>query len=108
MHVIIQPNSAIPSVGASGGIAGVIAFYALEFPRARLGFLLRFYWKFTWVQLPAWGAFALWLGLQTIGAIEQFSGFSRVNSFAHLGGVIAGFLAWLLWRKMNLGPAQGS
>ncbi len=108
LHVLMQPNSAIPSVGASGGIAGVIAFYALEFPRAHLGFLLRFYWKFTWVQLPAWGAFALWLGLQAIGAIEQVNGFSRVNSFAHLGGVMAGFLGWVVWRKLNLGPTQGT
>ena len=64
LHVMAQPNSTVPCVGASGGISGVIAFYALEFPRARLGFLLRYWWRFQWFQLPAWGAFVLWILLQ--------------------------------------------
>jgi len=36
LHVLFDPHSSTPCIGASGGIAGVIAFYALEFPRARL------------------------------------------------------------------------
>jgi len=57
--------------------------------------------RFIWVQLPAWGAFALWLGLQAVGVIKQINGFSNVNSLAHLGGVMAGFLAWILWRRLH-------
>ena len=105
LHLAIQSHSTIPSIGASGGIAGVIAFYALEFPRVRLGFLLRFYF---WVQLPAWGAFGLWLLLQFIGAYEQVAGFSKVNAFAHLGGTAAGVCAWMAWRKLNPDPTEGS
>jgi len=101
LHLLMQPGSAVPSVGASGGIAGIITFYALEFPRARLGFLLGYYGRFRWVQLPAWCAFALWLGLQAVGVIKQINGFSNVNSLAHLGGVMAGFLAWILWRRLH-------
>ena len=99
LHLLIQPDSKIPSVGASGGIAGVIAFYALEFPRSRLGFLM----YFRWVQLPAWGVFVFWLFLQFIGAIKQVSGFSGVNSLAHLGGVVLGFVAWLVWKERTSG-----
>ena len=46
----LEPRSHIPSIGASGGISGVIAFYALQFPRARLSFFTRLYW----IQIPAW------------------------------------------------------
>ncbi len=96
-HVAAQPSSMVPCIGASGGISGVIAFYALEFPHARLSFLFRY----GWVQLPAWGAFFLWILLQVVGAIEQISGFSEVASLAHLGGAAVGFAAWLIWRRLQ-------
>ena len=38
-HIALDPRSQIPCIGASGGIAGVITFYALNFPRMRLAFL---------------------------------------------------------------------
>src|SRR5438132_4122517 len=38
-HIASAPNSTIPCIGASGGIAGVITFYALAFPQAKIGFL---------------------------------------------------------------------
>ena len=102
MHIAIDPNSQIPSIGASGGIAGVITFYALKFPHARLGFLFRwgFVW-FRWIRLPAWFVFILWILFQLIGAWEQKAGISSVSSFAHLGGAAVGLVAWLLWRKKN-------
>jgi membrane associated rhomboid family serine protease len=101
LHVLFDPHSSTPCIGASGGIAGIIAFYALEFPRARLGFLFRFYY---WVNFPAWGALVLWLLLQIWGAGEQIAGFSKVSSLAHLGGAGAGFAAWWYWRKLALQP----
>ena len=54
-HIALDPNSQTPSIGASGGISGVIAFYALNFPRMRLAFLMRwgFVW-FRWIRLQAW------------------------------------------------------
>ncbi|HVR34247.1 MAG TPA: rhomboid family intramembrane serine protease, partial [Methylomirabilota bacterium] len=76
-HIFADPRSEVPLVGASGGISGVIAFYALRFPHARLGFLFRIgFHYFRWVNLPAWGAFLLWCGLQVYGAYEQILGFS--------------------------------
>ena len=102
--LVAQPNSTIPCIGASGGISGVIAFYALEFPHARLGFLIRYFYRFKWIQLPAWGAFGLWVLLQLIGSVRQFAGLSNVASLAHLGGAVVGFLAWLTWGKLQLQP----
>jgi membrane associated rhomboid family serine protease/Zn-finger nucleic acid-binding protein len=101
-HIAADPRSQIPSIGASGGIAGVIVFYALKFPHIHLAFLMRwgFLW-FRWIRLPAWFALILWILFQGIGAWEQKAGISSVSSFAHLGGAGVGFLAWLVWRNSD-------
>jgi membrane associated rhomboid family serine protease/Zn-finger nucleic acid-binding protein len=102
IHIASDPHSQIPSIGASGGIAGVIVFYALKFPRVHLAFLFRwgFVW-FRWIRLPAWFALVLWILFQLIGAWEQKVGISSVSSFAHLGGAVVGLVAWLMWREKN-------
>ena len=101
-HIALDPRSETPCIGASGGIAGVIIFYALNFPRMRLAFLMRygFVW-FRWIRLPAWFVFVLWFLFQLIGTLEQKAGMSSVSSAAHLGGAVMGLLAWLVWRKPN-------
>ncbi len=99
-HIALDPNSQTPCIGASGGIAGVITFYALNFPRLRLAFLMRwgFVW-FHWIRLPAWFVFVLWILFQIIGTLEQKAGMSSVSSAAHLGGAAVGVITWLVWRK---------
>jgi len=101
-HIALDPRSQTPCIGASGGIAGVITFYALNFPRMRLAFLMRwgFVW-FHWIRLPAWFVFVLWFLFQIIGTLEQRAGMSSVSSAAHLGGAAMGLVAWLVWRKTN-------
>lgn len=101
-HIALDPRSQTPCIGASGGIAGVITFYALNFPRMRLAFLMRwgFVW-FHWIRLPAWFVFVLWILFQLIGTLEQRAGMSSVSSAAHLGGAVVGVLAWVLWRGSN-------
>lgn len=90
-NVLFEPRSGLPSVGASGGISGLLAYYALRFPNTRLGLFLRI----GWIQLPAWGAFALWVLLQIFVAFQQVSGVGKVSGLAHLGGAFLGFLFWL-------------
>jgi len=99
-HIAFDPHSQIPCIGASGGIAGVITFYALNFPRMRLAFLMRwgFVW-FRWIRLPAWFVFVLWILFQLMGALEQKAGMSSVSSAAHLGGAAVGVVAWIVWRR---------
>jgi membrane associated rhomboid family serine protease/Zn-finger nucleic acid-binding protein len=99
-HIAADPHSQIPCVGASGGIAGMITFYALNFPRVKLGFLMRYgWWWFRWIRLPSWFVFILWILFQAVGAWEQVAGISAVSSLAHIGGAVVGFVAWLLWRS---------
>lgn len=106
LHALFNAHSMLPTVGASGGISGVLVFYALQFPRAKLAFLFRFWWRFVWVQIPAWVAFIFWLLLQFLGAYMQHAGLSNVASFAHLGGVLTGFAFWWIWRKLPQKTAE--
>jgi len=110
LHIMFDPRGTNPCIGASGGIAGLIAFYAFKFPHARLGILLRFGLIFIpkWIYFPAWVAFGLWLLLQFWGAYAQIAGFSSVSSLAHLGGTAVGVALWYFWRKMELKPATAA
>jgi membrane associated rhomboid family serine protease len=94
-HIMGDPRSTIPCVGASGGISGILAYYCLRFPKARVGIIL----YFRWVRLPVGIMFALWVFLQVILAYRQVLGFSNVSALAHLGGASIGVLFWLLNRK---------
>lgn len=95
-HVLLEPRGDLPSIGASGGISGVIVFYALQFPRAQLAFFVRWFY---WLRVPAFVALALWILLQFLGAAVQIEGLSEVSSLAHLGGALAGLVAWIAWRN---------
>jgi len=94
-HLATDARSDLPLIGASGGISGVIVFYALKFPRARLGFLV----LFRWIHFPAYFALILWGLLQFVGVANQLAGMSNVSALAHLGGAAIGFAAWLLWKN---------
>ena len=99
LHALGDPRSMTPCVGASGGISGIIAFYALKFPRAKLGLLFHYFVHFRWIRVPAFALFILWLVMQGFGARSQLSGVSNVSSLAHLGGAAVGFLFWLITRN---------
>ena len=99
LHMLGDPRSGIPCVGASGGISGIIVYYALQFPKARLGIMIRYWLIFRWIYFPAYVALILWLGLQALTAYLQISGASNVSALAHFGGAAAGVIAWLVWRN---------
>ncbi len=104
-HALLDPRSMLPCVGASAGISAVIAYYALAFPRARLGFLI----FFRWFRLSAAVAFVLWIGLQLLLAWRQVAGFGSISALAHLGGAAVGVLSALALRKRRrdvLGPSD--
>jgi membrane associated rhomboid family serine protease len=106
LHVAGNPHSMAPCIGASGGISGVIAYYALRFPRARLGILFGYGFYLRWIHFPAYGGLLVWIVLQLLLAFEQKLGVSDVAAFAHLGGAAVGVAAWLLWRTHSLKAAQ--
>lgn len=94
-HILGEPRSTIPCVGASGGLSGILAYYCLRFPKARVGII----YYFRWIRLPVGMMFALWIILQVLLAYRQVLGFTNVSALAHLGGASIGVLFWLLNRK---------
>ncbi|MHC4251413.1 MAG: rhomboid family intramembrane serine protease [Planctomycetota bacterium] len=99
LHAVLDPRSAVPLVGASAGISGVIAYYAVAFPRARLGFYLFPRLLFRWFRMPVWGAFLVWVGFQWFGVFAQLWGGSGVSALGHLGGAAVGLVAALIVRR---------
>jgi len=99
LHILADPRDMVPCIGASGGISGVIVFYALKFPQARLGFMFRWWFVFRWFYVPAWFALIGWILLQLLLAYQQLAGVSNVSALAHLGGAAVGLVAWALWRE---------
>jgi membrane associated rhomboid family serine protease len=99
IHILGEPRSMIPAIGASGGISGIIVYYALQFPKARLGFVVRILYMFRWIYIPAWFALVCWLLLQSFGVYQQLAGFSNVSALAHLGGASVGLAAWYFWGR---------
>jgi len=94
LHTVLNSESTIPCIGASGGISGVITFYALQFPRNRLAFMFWFFFRPFWIKVPAYGLFFLWLVIQFYGIRYQQAGLSNVAYAAHLGGVLVGLAFW--------------
>lgn len=93
VHAAFDPNGNIPCVGASAGISGVIACYAVAFPKVRLGIMFRYFFYFRWFFMSAWVALLLYMALQLIGSFAQARGFAGVSYLAHMGGLIIGLLA---------------
>jgi membrane associated rhomboid family serine protease len=96
LHAAFDPRGEVPCVGASAGISGVIAYYALLFPRARIGF---FFWLLLrWLRVRAVWAFVAFLAVQLLGTWRQIGGASNVSYLAHLGGLAVGMVAAMLVR----------
>jgi len=99
-HVLSQPDSIIPSLGASGAISGVMAAYLVLFPTNRVRVLLTL--GVIWLRpiaVPAVVMIGIWALLQFvngIGSIAVTDQTSGVAYWAHIGGFIAGALITLL------------
>jgi membrane associated rhomboid family serine protease len=88
-HVLLNMNSYIPSLGASGAISGVLGGYILLYPRNRVRVLL--FNIFT--QVPAYVALGLWFVFQLVSGLGFLGGGSQVDGVAyaaHVGGFVAG------------------
>ncbi|GIX50462.1 MAG: hypothetical protein KatS3mg132_656 [Limisphaera sp.] len=95
LHVLFDPRGSLPCVGASGGISGLVTFYALQFPNIRLAMLV--YWRV--LTLTAGTAWFLWVAFQVLQAILQIEGYGHVSAVAHLGGAVTGLVAWWLHER---------
>ncbi len=96
LQTAISPDSAVPTVGASGAIAAVLGGYILLYPRARVVTLVFIILFFTVIEIPALLVLGFWFLLQLYDGAQSLSdptgGGGGVAYFAHVGGFAFGLL----------------
>ncbi|MGN6360978.1 MAG: rhomboid family intramembrane serine protease [Thermomicrobiales bacterium] len=111
-QIAISADSLVPTIGASGAIAGVMGAYLVMFPRATIRTLVFLGFFVTIVYLPAVLVIGIWFVLQLIsgvgalGARAQDSG--GVAFWAHIGGLVTGAILALLLRRRDYQAAAPS
>ncbi|HXF95543.1 MAG TPA: rhomboid family intramembrane serine protease [Gemmatimonadales bacterium] len=105
-QILVDPDSPVPMVGASGAISGVLGGYLLLYPHARVHTLVFFGFYVTTIALPAYIMLGYWIFLQVLGGLPALAGLDQgggVAFWAHIGGFVAGLaLIRLFARPENL------
>lgn len=102
-QVMVSLHSTVPTLGASGAIAGVLGAYFVLYPRARV--LTWFFVFVVWV--PAWIILGYWFALQFLSGTASIALYARQNVggvafWAHVGGFVAGALLVKLFGEREL------
>ena len=101
LHVVLEPTGALPTVGASGAISGVLAAYLVMFPKARVLTVIPIFIFLQTAELPALVVLGMWFviqffnGLASLGTTET----GGVAWWAHIGGFVAGLLLIFPFRR---------
>ncbi len=93
VHVLFNPGSQVPTIGASGAVAGVIAAYAWSYPRAEIKVLIPIVIFPLFVDVPAIGFALFWFALQLLqgyAELVQPAFGAGIAWWAHAGGFITG------------------
>ena len=103
LQIAVGPNSAVPTLGASGAIAGVLGGYILLYPRARVLTFIFIVVFFTFVEIPAFLVLGIWIGEQALfgylDVAQPTGGGGGVAYFAHIGGFVFGLAAIKLFAR---------
>jgi hypothetical protein len=91
-HLILNLNSNLPTIGASGAIAGVMGAYFILHPRSKILTLIPIFFIPWFINIPAFVFLGLWFLLQFINAAGSQGAVSGIAWWAHIGGFIFGML----------------
>ena len=96
-HVVLDPSSPVPTVGASGAISGVLGAYLVLYPHVRVRMLFWFLLFIRIFRVPAWAVLLWWFFWQVVAGLPQLMTLNRevsggVAVWAHIGGFVAGVL----------------
>jgi membrane associated rhomboid family serine protease len=105
LHVVVDPTSATPMVGASGAISGVLGAYLLMFPGARVVTLIPIFVFLQVAELPALVVLGFWFVMQFFNGVLSLGfeagGMGGVAWWAHVGGFAAGLLFVVPFRRFR-------
>ena len=86
-HAVMNPDSSLPAVGASGAISGIMGAYLVFYPAARI----KTFFIYKVLHIPAVLYLGTWFLFQLLwGFVTQASGVTHVGWFAHIGGFVFG------------------
>jgi membrane associated rhomboid family serine protease len=99
-QIVTSPGSAIPMVGASGAISGVMGAYLMLYPRVRVFAIVPLGFFVTSLALPAWVMLGYWFLIQFVSGLVSFGGeVGGVAFWAHIGGFVAGVVLVKLFAR---------
>ena len=104
VHVLLNKDSDVPCIGASGAIAGVLGAYMITFPYARIVTIIPILFLWPIIELPAMVVLGFWFILQFFfGAASITSSVAEesVAWWAHIGGFISGIFIYYVLRIMH-------
>ena len=112
-HAVANPMSRMPSIGASGAIAGVLGAYLVLFPRAMVTTLIPIFVFITVREVPAILVLGLWFVLQFFSSvaslgIPEAQNAGGVAYFAHVGGFVAGMILVVVFGGLRRRPVAYS
>jgi membrane associated rhomboid family serine protease len=111
LQVVIEPDAAVPTLGASGAVAGVLGGYLLLYPRAKVVTAIFIILFFTLIEIPAFLVLGFWFLQQVaFGALDLTNptgGGGGVAYFAHIGGFVFGLLLIKLFATYRSDAADG-
>ena len=104
VQFLVDPNSSIPMIGASGAIAGVLGAYMVRFPRARVHVFVFIFVFFTTIYVPAQIVLGLWFLMQLTSGLNSLglNTTGGVAWFAHVGGFIVGLFALKYFQQLRI------
>jgi membrane associated rhomboid family serine protease len=110
-QILVDPNSPIPLIGASGAIAGILGGYLILFPGVRVRGIIPLGWFSRTAEWPAWVVLGMWFVVQLLnGAISlgvDTGATGGVAFTAHIGGFIAGLvLTWIFSKLVPQPPTE--
>jgi len=107
-QIAVDPYSLIPTLGASGCIAGVLGAYIVMYPRAKVLTIITALFIWFLREISAFWVIGLWIGLQVVEGVYGLGGQSAggVAYFAHIGGFLAGVVAVVGMGGRRLGERQ--
>jgi membrane associated rhomboid family serine protease len=105
-HILVDPDSVIPMVGASGAISAIMGAYLVLYPRAVVHTLFIIVIFVRIVPLPAWIMLGYWIVIQLVSSAVTGPGGGGVAYAAHIGGFVAGLSLIFLFRNPKLVSAK--
>lgn len=103
-HMLLSPHSNIPTIGASGAIAGVMGAYFLLYPTAKVLTLIPIIFIPWFVEIPAFFFLGFWFLIQFINAAGSDSQAAGIAWWAHIGGFVFGMASIKLFKLL---PSTG-